>query len=76
MAIATYDPTVANGSAEAARADQRARRASLTHHVGRETPTHDIHCCRTHLAPDRHQPEPWRLVANTTLKTLPFEISD
>jgi hypothetical protein len=44
MAIATYDPIAANGSAEAAWADQRAHRASPTHHVGWETPAHDIHC--------------------------------
>ena len=68
MAIAPYDPTVANGSAEAARADQRAHRASPTHHVGWETPTHDIHCCRTHLAPDRHQPELWQSASNPRSK--------
>jgi hypothetical protein len=58
ISIATCDPTAANESAEAARADWRAHRASLPHHVGRETSTHDIHCCRKYLAPDRLQPEP------------------
>ena len=50
MAIVTYDPTAANGSAEAARADWRTHRASRTRHVGRETPTCGIRACHRLLS--------------------------
>jgi len=40
--LTVCDATAANGSAEAASYGWRSRRASLSHRVGRETPTHDI----------------------------------
>ena len=61
---AHYDPTAANGSAEAARTDWRPHRASLSRHVGRETPTHGIRPCRRYLAPNRRQPELWQSASN------------
>ena len=75
MAIVTYDPTAANGSAEAARADWRTHRASLPRHVGRETPTCGIRPCHRYLAPNWRQPEPWQSASNpSVVRSFPCQM--
>ena len=56
VATGPYHPTAASELDLAASDDWWLHRASLSHRVGREIPTHDIRHRRKYLAPDRHQP--------------------